>query len=133
MTDKAAQKIIHALTQLLDGYSELIDSIQSDYEGTKNTDEDEVSAEMDAAAVTEMRTAIESVLEAEDLSPEDFAGALSCVTEALEEIDPSVFEPEEEESVDEDDLDADDDDDDDDLDDDDDDLDEDVDEEEESY
>jgi len=131
MTNKAADKIIDALTQLLEGYTELVDSIQADFEGSKEVDEDEVSAEIDAAITTEMRAAIESVLESEDISPEDFAGTLSSITEALEEIDPSVFEQEETESVaDDDDIDYDDEDDDED---DDDDTDDDSDEEEESY
>jgi len=95
MTSKAAEKIIEALTQLMEGYCELQEAVENDY-GASGTSEDdeggELNAEADAALVTEMRAAIESVLEAEDYTPDEFGSIISTLTDALEEIDPDVFE-----------------------------------------
>lgn len=118
MTSKAAEKIIEALTQLMEGYCELQEAVENDY-GSSSTGEDddeeggELNAEADAAIVTEMRAAIESVLEAEDYTPDELASIISTLTDALEEIDPDVFEKNL--SEDDDDEDYDDDDDDDDI------------------
>jgi len=98
MTSKAAEKIIEALTQLMEGYCELQEAVEADYGAAQaGSDEDEgaeLNAEADAALVTEMRAAIESVLEAEDYTPDEFGSIISTLTDALEEIDPDVFEKE---------------------------------------
>ena len=134
MTSKPSEKIIDALTQLLEGFSELQEMVETDYgaQATTNDDEgeSELDKEIDAAIVIEIRAAIESVMESEDYSPEEIAAVISTLTDALEEIDPDVFEDETEESEEED-EDEDYDDDDDEDEDDDLDLDEDDDEDEE--
>ena len=97
MTSKAAEKIIEALTQLMEGYCELQEAVENDYGSTEAAEDSdgeggELNAEADAAIVTEMRAAIESVLEAEDYTPDELASVISTMTDALEEIDPEVFE-----------------------------------------
>ena len=101
MTMKAAEKIIDALTQLMQGYTELQQAIESDL-GSDEEEYDESSSELhleiDAAIVAEMRAALESVIETEDCTAEDIAAAISTMTDALEEIDPDVFVADEEEA-----------------------------------
>jgi hypothetical protein len=113
MTTKAAEKIIEALTQLMEGFAELQESVEEEFgaeaEEEEEEDENEVSEEMDAAIVTEMRATIEFVLESEEHSTEEFAALISTMTDALEEIDPKVFleatdeDPEEKVAIDDDD------------------------------
>lgn len=125
MTSKAADKIVDALNQLLEGFSELTENIQQEL-GEKTdlaaTEEEELNADLESALVTELRAAIESVLENEDHSTEEVAGLIATMYEALEEIDPDIFERSlgEDENETEDEYDdIDDDDDDDEIDDDD--------------
>ena len=95
---KGASKVIDALKQLMDGYCELQEAIERDYGGRGEDAEDassELSTEVDAALVTEIRAAIETVMEEEDFSAEEIASVISILTDSLEEIDPDVFEPSE--------------------------------------
>lgn len=145
MTTKATEKIIDALTQLVEGFAELQQGLEDDFDpegadddSKEESDEEESSSDLEDALVTEVRSAVEAVIENEDCAPEDLASIVSALTDALAEIDPELFsqEEEEEEKEEEDeDLEEEDEDDDDiDLDDDDyedDDYDEDEDEEEE--
>jgi len=98
---KGAEKIIEALTQLMEGYCDLQDSIERDY-GSAGTEEgeesSELSTEVDAALVTEIRSALETVMEDEDYSAEEIAAVISVLTDSLEEIDPDVFENDSSES-----------------------------------
>lgn len=105
---KAAEKIIDALTQLLEGYAELQESLEADFGTSASEEEEETSAELDAALVTEVRSALESVIENEDYSAEEVASVISAFTDALQEIDPDVFEDEKEEEDDDEDYDDDD-------------------------
>jgi len=99
MSTKAADKIIDALVQLLEGYSDLQQAVEEDLgldlekEGLED-EEIELNPEMDAAMVTELRFVIETVMETEDYSAEEVASLVSNLTDALEEIDPDVFETE---------------------------------------
>ena len=115
MANKAADKVIDALNQLIEGYYELQQLVADDLGvGGEVSEEDqqEVDAEVQAALTTEIRAALETVLENEDIAVEDIAMVVSNLTEAIEEIDPDVFAQESEaEDEDEDDLDLDDDDD----------------------
>jgi segregation and condensation protein B len=104
MGTKAAEKIVEALTQLVEGFSELQEQLENDYnpgEGEeKDEDEDEESEEssdLEDALVTEVRAAVESVIENEDCAPEDLASVISALTGALEEVAPEVFAEEESE------------------------------------
>lgn len=146
MTSKATEKIIDALTQLVEGFAELQESLEDDFKpGSDSDDEDdsdeESEGDIEDALVTEIRAAVEAVIENEDCAPEDLASIVSALTGALEEIDPEVFADDEssdddEEEEDDDEEEYDEDDDDMDLDDDDEEYDEDEedeDEEEEEY
>jgi DNA-binding FrmR family transcriptional regulator len=125
MSTKAAEKIIEALTELVQGFAELQEQLENDFGTASDEDEaesdenEEASAELQEALVTEVRAAVESVIENEDCAPEDIASVISALTGALEEVAPEVFaeegqeeseESEEEEYEDEDDIDLDDDD-----------------------
>jgi len=112
MATKGAGKIIEALTQLMEGYVELQQSVERDFgapahgasasgasaSGAAGEDdaEGELSSEVDTAIVTEIRAAVESVMEDEDYSAEEMASVISMLTDALEEIDPDVFDSDEE-------------------------------------
>ncbi len=109
MTTKATEKIIEALTQLVEGFAELQEKLEEDYdpEVAAESDDDDTDSEeeesatgIEEAIVTEIKAAVESVIENEDCAPEDLASIVSALTDALEEIDPEVFshgEAEEEE------------------------------------
>ena len=124
MTTKATEKIIDALTQLVEGFAELQEGLEDDLDpaaAAEGDDDDDSEEEVDIedALVTEIRAAVEAVIENEDCAPEDLASIVSALTDALEEIDPEVFshgEPaeaeEEEEEYEDDDEDYDDDEDD---------------------
>jgi len=122
MSTKAAEKIVEALTQLVEGFAELQEHLEGEYgveadEDESDDDEEKESSDLEDALVTEVRAAVESVIENEDCAPEDLASIISALTGALEEIAPEIFaegeEQQEEEKEDEDDdIDLDDDDDD---------------------
>lgn len=116
MTSKATGKIIAALTELVEGFNELQEGLENEM-GKLSTDEDsgddDTDVDVDEALVTEMRAAVEAVLENEDCSPESLASLISVFTDALEEIEPDVFETskddeeEDEDEEDDDDIDLD--------------------------
>jgi hypothetical protein len=116
MATKGAAKIIEALTQLMEGYVELQQSVERDFGGREGEDEGELSSEVDTAIVTEVRAAVESVMEDEDYSAEEMASVISMLTDAVEEIDPDVFDQEEDGDEEEEDEDDSEDDEDEDLD-----------------
>ena len=110
MAKKGAEKIIEALTQMLDGFTELQTSAEEDVDQEAGElDEDNGSSTVDAAIVNEMKLAMESVIESEDYSTEEIATLLSTMTDALEEIDPNVFSAQEDEEDEEDETEEDDD------------------------
>ena len=93
---RATDKIIDALSQLIEGYVELKDQLQGELGAENDIEESEdgieSNPELDAAIVTEVRGAIEAALESADVTPEDFGEVVASLTEALEEIDPDIFE-----------------------------------------
>lgn len=115
MSTKAAEKIVEALTQLVEGFAELQEHLESEYgaesEEDEGTEDEEETSDLEDALVTEVRAAVESVIENEDCAPEDLASIISALTGALEEVAPEVFaeesEEEEEEGQSEDDEDID--------------------------
>lgn len=106
MAIKTSEKLIEGLTLLLEGFSALEDSV----EGDLGADAEE--EEFLAAIVSEVRASLETVIESEDFTPDYIASLISAFTEALEEIDPDVFDDDGSEEDDEDDDEDDDDDDD---------------------
>jgi hypothetical protein len=128
MSTKATEKIIDALTQLVEGFAELQERLEEDYDPDVASDDEEESekgekkegaSNLEEALVTEVRAAVEAVIENEDCAPEDLASIVSALSDALEEIDPEVFahgavaESDDDEDEDEDDIDVDDEDEDD--------------------
>jgi len=101
---RAAEKIIEGLTQLMEGFIELQGKIEGDFdsdnEGLDEEDSD-LKIEVDAALVTEIRATLEAVMDAEDYSADEIANLISVTQDALEEIDPDVFEDVEEDAVEE--------------------------------
>ena len=99
---RAAEKIIEGLTQLMEGFVELQSKIEADFdsdsEGREEEDPD-LRVEIDAALVTEMRATLEALMDAEDYSADEIATFISVAQDALEEIDPDVFEEVEEEDA----------------------------------
>lgn len=125
MSTKATEKIIDALTQLVEGFAELQERLEEDYDPDVESEEDEESekgekkegaSNLEEALVTEVRAAVEAVIENEDCAPEDLASIVSALSDALEEIDPEVFahgavaesDEDEDEDYDDDDIDVDD-------------------------
>ncbi len=127
MSTKATEKIIDALTQLVEGFAELQERLEGDYDPDVASDDEEESekgekkegaSNLEEALVTEVRAAVEAVIENEDCAPEDLASIVSALSDALEEIDPEVFahgavaesddDEDEDEDYDEDDIDVDD-------------------------
>lgn len=99
---RAAEKIIEGLTQLMEGFVELQAKIEGDFDSGSEGGEEEDSdlrVEIDAALVTEMRATLEAVMDAEDYSADEVATFISVAQDALEEIDPDVFEEVEEEDA----------------------------------
>lgn len=94
MSSKATEKVIEALSNLLEGFAELRESVEKEYadEETEEDDDEEKGSELDLALITEMKAAIEAVIDTDDHSPEEFATLISVFTDALEEVDPHVFE-----------------------------------------
>jgi hypothetical protein len=97
MTSKATEKIIDALTQLVEGFAELQEGLEDDFKPGSDSDDEEGDSDeegegdIEDALVTEIRAAVEAVIENEDCAPEDLASIVSALTGALEEIDPEVF------------------------------------------
>lgn len=98
MGKRAAEKIADSLAMLLEGYNELKENLKEELSVVSEDEDEEIEdQDVDAAMVTEVKAAIETALESEDYSPELLGSAIAVMTEALEEIDPSVFESSEEE------------------------------------
>lgn len=102
MAKEIQEKLIEAISQLVESYSELRESAEAEFQEDRDEDEDELDpveleTGIDATIVSEMRLAIESVIDSEDFAPDEFAILLGAMSDALEEIDPDVFEAEIEE------------------------------------
>lgn len=104
-------KLDQAMSALVEAYQELEISLES-----KHGDDLEA---IENATVEALETAIDSAIEEHDSSTGSFASLVSALSDAIEALDPSAFESEEEEEelddedyedLDEDDIDLDDDD-----------------------
>jgi len=97
MVMKASEKIIEGLTQLIEGFVELQENVEEEFGAELDTEpvsrpSSEISLEMEAAIVTELRAALEIVMDSEDFATDEMAAMVSSLSDALEEIDPDVFE-----------------------------------------
>ena len=78
------QKLDQALKDLVESYAE----IETELEEKHGDDEEALSH----ALIEALETSIEGALEEHDYSSANFAGVLSLLTEALEQLDPAAFE-----------------------------------------
>jgi hypothetical protein len=87
----------------MEGFAALQESIEEEFEVAESELDDspdsESNLEIDAAIVTEIRACVEAVMENEEYAPEEIASLVSTMTDALEEIDPAVFEESETEEI----------------------------------
>ena len=97
---KAADKIVEGLTQFMEGFVELQTQVEEEYQSESDdggdTEDPDVRVEIDAALVTEIRACIEAVMDSEDYAADELATLVSIAQDALEDIDPDVFEEAEE-------------------------------------
>ncbi len=104
---KPVDKIMEALTLLMEGFQELQSKIAEEH-----TDEDEEleeeSPEVESEVINETRLALEGVIDSEDYSTEEIASVIAHLMEAIQEIDPDVFDEDEEDHSEEDDPEEDD-------------------------
>lgn len=97
-------KVAEALQDLIEAYTELDAELEEEH----GDDEDAFSH----AIIEILETAVEIALEEMDASTSSFATMLSSLTEAVEQLDPSAFDDDDDElvsedySIDEDDLDV---------------------------
>lgn len=82
-------KLDQALKDLVEAFAE----VETELEEKHGEDEEALSH----AVIEALETAVEGALEEHDYSSSSFAGLLSLLTEALEQLDPAAFEDEGEE------------------------------------
>ena len=95
MRNKASDKITEALAQLMEGLTELDEEVKSQHNMDPETEELEdpdIAAEIEAEIITEVRAAVETLMDTDDYSSEEIANLVTSLREALQEIDPSVFD-----------------------------------------
>jgi hypothetical protein len=100
MASKVTRKITEALSDLLQAYSELLAGLQTEFgisEESETEASEEAADELESSLVNEMRAAVELVMDQDDYAADDIAALITSLTEALEEIDPTIFEAAEEE------------------------------------
>jgi uncharacterized coiled-coil protein SlyX len=123
MDNKTLDKLTKAMNGLISGFQAVEEDVKAqhdiDPESDDINDDPEKLAEINTGVVSEVRTILENLIDEDEYSTEEIAKVLTALSEALQEIDPDVFdgsEDEEEEEDEDDDLDLDEDDDDLDLD-----------------
>ncbi len=87
-------KLDQALIDLMEAFAEAEEKMEAKF----GDDEDAFTNAM----VETLETSIEGALEETDMSTSGFATFLSCLSEALEQLDPGAFEEDEEEEDDDD-------------------------------
>jgi len=100
MASKVTRKITEALSDLLQAYSELLEGLQTEFgisEDSETEASEEAADELESSLVNEVRAALELVMDQDDYAADDIAALITSLTEALEEIDPTIFEAAEEE------------------------------------
>ena len=84
MASHANDKLVSALSQLAEAYAELQEELEEkfnsgereeddDFEDEENDDEEALAEEVDAAMVSELKLAIDSVIDSDDVATEEFA------------------------------------------------------------
>ncbi|MGI6680948.1 MAG: hypothetical protein ACOX3T_05670 [Bdellovibrionota bacterium] len=102
MASSANDKLVSALSQLAEAYAELQEELEErlttkdneeeeDFDSQEIDDEDALAEEVDAAMIAELKLAIDSVIDTDDVATEEFAVIFSALVDALEEIDPDCF------------------------------------------
>lgn len=112
---KSVNKITEALSLLMEGFTELegtvrdepLDDEESEEEIGK--EEEGLTEEQEAEIVNQVRSAMDDMMDSDDYSTEEVASMLTHLMEALQDIDPDVFDIEEveDEDVEDDDMDFD--------------------------
>jgi len=100
MASKVTRKITEALSDLLQAYSELLEGLQAEFgisEDSETEPSEEAADELESSLVNEVRAALELVMDQDDYAADDIAALITSLTEALEEIDPTIFEAADEE------------------------------------
>ena len=100
MASKVTRKITEALSDLLQAYSELLEGLQAEFgvsEDSETEPSEEATDELESSLVNEVRAALELVMDQDDYVADDIAALITSLTEALEEIDPTIFEATDEE------------------------------------
>jgi len=100
MASKVTRKITEALSDLLQAYSELLEGLQAEFgisEDSETEPSEEAADELESSLINEVRAALELVMDQDDYAADDIAALITSLTEALEEIDPTIFEAAEEE------------------------------------
>jgi hypothetical protein len=95
MASKVTRKITEALSDLLQSYAELLEALQTEFGVTEEKEGEAAEAaaeELESSLVNEIRAALELVMDQDDYSADDIASLITSMTEALEEIDPTIFE-----------------------------------------
>jgi hypothetical protein len=95
MASKVTRKITEALSDLLQAYSELLEGLQTEFgisEESETEPSEEAADELESSLVNEVRAALELVMDQDDYAADDVAALITSLTEALEEIDPTIFE-----------------------------------------
>ena len=85
----AYARLDQALKDLVEAYTE----VEAELEDKYSDDEDSFSH----AVIEALETAIESTIEEQDISTSALAGVFANMTEALEQLDPSAFDEDEDE------------------------------------
>ena len=107
MTIKSIEKVTETLAKLLQAYEELRNSAESQVQvAAKHADSDaetdlddeaiEAEIEIEETVSSDIKAAVDGLLDNGDHSVEDLAILISHLTEALEQIDPDVFGMEDE-------------------------------------
>ena len=104
---KPVDKMMEALSLFMEGYQEMQAKISEDH-SSEDDELEEDNPEVESEIINQTRLALEGVIDGEDYSTEEIAAVIAHLMEAIQEIDPDVFDVDEEDSSDEDDPEEDD-------------------------
>ena len=90
-------KMTDALAALMEAFTELVEEIKEEHDAE---DDEETIVAVDADIDSNFRVVIEGVMDSDDYSTEEIASMVAHLTESLQEIDPDVFDVDEEDEFD---------------------------------